>query len=147
MAEINRAEELTPEEENSVSGEKGLELDENLGQQGEKEGFNYEQRKEEIENRYQERHRRHEDLIKEIFGREDIKGSHTDVYLETLLKARRKAQEQQGNPEDKRRFSMEEELALALDKKREEIEGEQSEAIKKLNQKRQEDREKRIGEI
>ncbi|MDP2741795.1 MAG: hypothetical protein Q8O66_03885 [bacterium] len=71
MAEINRAEELTPEEEQTVETneesssqelipedgeeEKGSESDEKLGQQVEKGEFNYEKRKDEIEARYQER--------------------------------------------------------------------------------------------
>ncbi|MDP2741794.1 MAG: hypothetical protein Q8O66_03880 [bacterium] len=63
------------------------------------------------------------------------------------MEARRKEKTYEENPDITRGFSRGEELSLALDKKRKEISDEQSEATKELNQKRQEDRERRIGEI
>lgn len=173
MAEINRAEELTPEEEQTVDTneessiqelvpeeesaltegsqeleEKGPEPDEKIGQQGEEEKFNPERRKEEIEARYQERSKRCKEIIKEIFGNEENpKDSGDENYLGTLLEARRKEKTYEENPKITQGFSRAEELSLALDKKRKEIEWEQSEAMKELNQKKQEDIKRRIGEI
>ncbi len=157
MAEINRAEEeITPEDNNSESWEK-LILQEEKGAE-----FNYEQRKTEIEARFKERtegspkdpessenpiNPGYKGMIKEIFAnKENPKDDGNSLYLKTLLKAREKAEDSK-SPGKAARFSREEELALALDKKRKGIEEEMSAAMKKLEQERQEDRKRVIGEI
>lgn len=180
MAEINRAEELTPEEEQIIdadkeepsqelipeekdstsaeerpaSEEKGLESGEDLGQQEEKEEFNYEARREEIEVRAGERMEKYRKLMEEIFKRHPDDGGGAASYGNQLRKALEKKQKNRVanlknietvKPEDA--FSYEERLALALEQKRNEIIGDKNQEVADLKEKRQQDREKKISEI
>ncbi|TSC95154.1 MAG: hypothetical protein CEN87_166 [Parcubacteria group bacterium Licking1014_1] len=171
MAEINKAEEEpTPEKKELIPPESEKEpiLSEKEPVLEERGEFNYEQRRKEIEKKFNDRTKKHAELVIEIFlaGIEKSHSTHEEKanallsFTKTLTEARRKQRDQKNTEagEPASGFSEKERLALALGEKTEEILGELIVERQKLDKEKQqyikeqeekiiaEKREKRITE-